>query len=57
MYVYADSRDTSMPAADRQRGVGGGRKLPAQFDLINQHSIIFLYIYILYVGTIFVTLS
>ena len=33
-----------MPAVDRQQGVGGERKLPAQFNLRNQHSIVFLYI-------------
>ena len=44
MYMYAGSSDTSMPATERQRGVGGERKLPAQFNLINQHSIVFLYI-------------
>ena len=33
-----------MPDTDGRRGVGGERKLPAQFNFENQHSIDFLYI-------------
>ena len=33
-----------MPDTDGRRGVGGERKLPAQFNFENHHSIDFLYI-------------
>ena len=34
--MYTDSSGMSMSAAERERGVGGLRKLPAQFDSMDQ---------------------